>query len=74
MRSWQPQVQPALPGSLTYKDTADQGSSRWDGPRAGLWTLTHRARKECLYAGGDDPGEKEKLKTSKTGPGEAGHR
>lgn len=66
----------AAPGtarSSRKSDAQGHSSSRWDGPRAGLWPLTHRARKACLYAGGDDPGERENLKTSKTGPGEAGH-
>lgn len=66
----------AAPGtarSSRKSDVQGHSSSRWDGPRAGLWPLTHRAQKACLYAGGDDPGERENLKTSKTGPGEARH-
>lgn len=67
MKSWQPQVQPTLPESLMYTDTADQGSSRWYGPRAGLWPLTQRARRH-VYMQVEMIQGREKLKTSKTGP------
>lgn len=45
----------AAPGTAALasrkSDAQGHSSSRWDGPRAGLWPLTYRAsRKACLCA------------------------